>query len=91
MRELGAPTIRAILVGEVLYAIDGSHRLAAAHALGIDPVIDIVADRHTSGRRRVADLDIHGLGVAATVAELRVYFAGQDGDRGNSYSVTVSR
>jgi hypothetical protein len=42
MQELGAPTIRAIYDGEIYWAIEGSHRLVAAHELGIEPqIIDI--------------------------------------------------
>lgn len=37
MRVLGAPTIRAIDCGDYLMAMEGSHRLAAAAALGLTP------------------------------------------------------
>lgn len=37
MRTAGAPTIRVVEVGGVYYAIEGSHRLAAAEYLGLEP------------------------------------------------------
>ncbi len=37
MKELGAPTIRVVDCGDYLMALEGSHRLAAAHSLGILP------------------------------------------------------
>lgn len=40
MRTLGAPTIRAVWMGEYWLALEGSHRLAAAHALGLTPIIE---------------------------------------------------
>lgn len=40
MERLGAPTIRAVWCGDHYKAIEGSHRLAAAHDLGITPEID---------------------------------------------------
>jgi hypothetical protein len=43
MRTLGAPTIRAVWTGDYWLAIEGSHRLAAAHALGLTPEIDEIA------------------------------------------------
>jgi ABC-type glycerol-3-phosphate transport system substrate-binding protein len=43
MRVLGAPMIRAIDCGDYLMAIEGSHRLAAAAALELTPVFEIIA------------------------------------------------
>lgn len=37
MRELGAPEIRVVDCGDHYQALEGSHRIAAAHALGIMP------------------------------------------------------
>lgn len=37
MLQLGAPTIEVVDCGDHYMALEGSHRLAAAHALGIDP------------------------------------------------------
>lgn len=37
MRVLGAPTIRVIERDGLFFALEGSHRLAAAHELGIEP------------------------------------------------------
>jgi hypothetical protein len=39
MRKRGAPRIRAYFDGEVWHAREGTHRLRAAKALGIAPVI----------------------------------------------------
>jgi hypothetical protein len=39
MVKLGVPSIRAIWDGEIYWAIEGTHRLAAAEALGIIPEI----------------------------------------------------
>lgn len=52
MRRLGAPTIRVVDCGDHYMALEGSHRLAAAHSLGLEPelivygqgdVIDVTA------------------------------------------------
>jgi hypothetical protein len=43
MRMLGAPTIRVVDCGDHYQALEGSHRLAAAHALGITPQLVIYA------------------------------------------------
>lgn len=40
MQAAGAPTIRAWWAGDHWRALEGSHRLAAAHALGLTPVIE---------------------------------------------------
>ncbi len=37
METLGAPTIRVVNCGDHYMALEGSHRLAAAHALGLEP------------------------------------------------------
>lgn len=46
MRDRGAPVIRAIRdeTQGVILALEGSHRLAAAKALGIVPVLRLLAD-----------------------------------------------
>jgi hypothetical protein len=41
METLGAPTIRVVDCGDHYMALEGSHRLAAAHALGLEPVLEI--------------------------------------------------
>jgi hypothetical protein len=41
MEAMGAPTIRVIDCGDYYMAMEGSHRLAAAHELGIDPELVI--------------------------------------------------
>ena len=40
MRTLGAPTIKAVNCGEFYVALEGSHRIRAAQALGLMPVIE---------------------------------------------------
>lgn len=43
MLKLGAPTIRVVDCGDYLMALEGCHRIAAAHALGIEPQLVIYA------------------------------------------------
>lgn len=40
MLTLGAPTIRAIWDGEIYWAVEGSHRLVAAHELALEPIVE---------------------------------------------------
>ena len=42
MRVLGSPTICAINCGDHLMALEGSHRLAAAAALELTPIFEII-------------------------------------------------
>lgn len=42
MQTLGAPTIKAVNCGEYFVALEGSHRIRAARALGLTPEIDEV-------------------------------------------------
>ena len=39
METRGAPTIKAVFDGEAYYALEGSHRIAAAKILGLIPII----------------------------------------------------
>ena len=41
METMGAPTIHVVDCGDHYMALEGSHRLAAAHELGLEPVIVI--------------------------------------------------
>jgi hypothetical protein len=41
MRTLGAPTIEVVDCGEYFQALEGSHRLAAAAELGLEPVLTV--------------------------------------------------
>ena len=41
MQVLGAPTIEVVDCGDYMMALEGSHRLAAAHALGLVPILTI--------------------------------------------------
>jgi hypothetical protein len=43
MQTLGAPTIEVIDCGDYLMALEGSHRLAAAARLGIEPTLIVHA------------------------------------------------
>ncbi|MET4683670.1 hypothetical protein [Brevundimonas faecalis] len=40
MKVLGAPTIKAVDCGEHYVALEGSHRIRAAQALGMEVIID---------------------------------------------------
>ena len=42
MRVMGAPTVRAVETAHGTVAIEGAHRLAAAHELGLVPDIELV-------------------------------------------------
>jgi len=42
MQALGAPTIKAVNCGEYFVALEGSHRIRAALALGLTPEIEEV-------------------------------------------------
>lgn len=39
MLQLGRPSIRVVDCGDYYMALEGSHRVAAAHALGIEPIL----------------------------------------------------
>lgn len=41
MRVLGAPTIRVVNCGDHFMALEGSHRLAAAAELGLEPILTV--------------------------------------------------
>lgn len=43
METMGAPTIRVVDCGDHYMALEGSHRLAAAHALSLTPELVIFA------------------------------------------------
>jgi len=42
MDRMGVPTIRVIDCGDHYMALEGSHRLAAAAALEIDPIFEVI-------------------------------------------------
>lgn len=42
MATLGTPVIRAVNCGEYLMALEGSHRVAAAYELGIEPEFIVI-------------------------------------------------
>jgi len=49
MVELGAPTIRCVLWRGELYALEGSHRLMAAHLLELKPNLELVEPDRLTG------------------------------------------
>jgi hypothetical protein len=71
MLRLGAPTIRCVEDGNGLWAVEGTHRLAAAAALGLTPVVEILdGDDETE----IQHLDLDGLDdQTMTLAEVRAY------------------
>jgi hypothetical protein len=69
MRTMGAPTIRCVEDGNGAWAIEGTHRLAAAAALGMTPVLEIV-DGDDDTEIRGLDLDDQE---TMTLAALREY------------------
>lgn len=42
MRQMGAPTLTVIDCGDYYQACEGSHRLQAAHDLGLAPVLNVI-------------------------------------------------
>jgi hypothetical protein len=47
MRDWGAPTLRAVRIGLEYFALEGSHRLAAAHKLGVIPILSMLRPEDT--------------------------------------------
>ena len=83
MRTLGAPTIRAIDVGDRLLAIEGTHRLEAAARLGLTPIIEVV-------EAVPSDSDVDDGAFAGEPAEtIREYLLGGGGVTGARYWVDV--
>ena len=72
MREAGAPEIRAYYTGEMYIALEGSHRLAAAWELGLEPTI-IEMDEDDEMDHDLEDLN----STRATVAEIMDCLDGQ--------------
>jgi hypothetical protein len=68
MQTLGAPQIRAYYNGDCWLAIEGSHRLAAAHELGLEPEIIEVEDDAV-----ISDHDYEDLDTPCTVADIIEY------------------
>jgi hypothetical protein len=68
MQTLGAPAIRAYYSGDAWYAIEGSHRLAAAHELGLEPeIIEVEYDAV------ISDHDFPDLDDTCAVADIIEY------------------
>lgn len=49
MRTMGAPTIRVVDCTDYYVAIEGTHRMAACAALGVAPVLDVLAQDELVG------------------------------------------
>lgn len=43
MQRLGAPTVRVVDCGDHYQALEGTHRLHAAQALGLAPILEVYA------------------------------------------------
>lgn len=65
---MGAPQIRAYWSGDAWLAIEGSHRVAAAHELGIEPVIVEVSLDDS-----ITDHDLDELPDEVSVEEILAY------------------
>lgn len=68
MTTLGSPTIRAFWNGDAWLAIEGSHRIAAAAALGLPVIIDEVDEDDAAEGH-----DIQDLAADCTVGEILAY------------------
>ncbi len=75
MRTLGAPRIRAWWNGDAWIALEGSHRLAAAHTLGLTPKIEAM-DEDDEIEHDFHDID--GDRVEEVIAYLTSYELGPD-------------
>ncbi len=65
MRKMGAPTIRVVDCGDFFMALEGSHRLAAAAALGLTPEL-IVYEQGDVVDLSDLDIDTHNLNLGET-------------------------
>lgn len=81
MRVLGAPTIRYVDVAGTAYAVEGTHRLAAAAALGLVP--ELVELPYEGKVPDDVDADDFGL-CGRDVSELAEYVA-RHREGGESY------
>ena len=68
METLGSPKIRAVFCGDHYKAIEGSHRVAAAHKLGIE--VEIIEMEMSDV---ITDHDIDDLESSCTVEEIIDY------------------
>ena len=68
METIGAPSIRVFCTGEAYIAIEGSHRVAAAHELNIIPDFIVVEESDV-----ISDHDLQCLSDVVTVAEILEY------------------
>lgn len=68
MALLGAPVVRAVNCGDFWAAIEGSHRIAAAHKLGLPVFVREVGEDTV-----IEDHDIEDLAASCTVATIMEY------------------
>jgi|GEM_PF-1556368 len=87
MQVFGAPTVRAVDVGDSLLALEGVHRLEAAHRLGLTPTIVVLA--YDDAVPTDIDLD-NGAFAGFRVADAVEYILSGDGPTGASYDVEVA-
>lgn len=71
MKTLGAPEVRAYWDGEKYIALEGSHRLAAAEALGMTPTINEVRQKQW-----LTNHDLYDLPDKTSVARALNYLSG---------------
>jgi hypothetical protein len=81
MRTAGAPTIRVIRdeAQGIVLALEGSHRLAAAKALGLDPVFVVLGDDDVISWRDLGLLKGGPFDARMRAADLRDCIAGPMG------------
>jgi hypothetical protein len=69
MLTLGAPTVRVVDCGDHYMAIEGTHRLAAAADLGIEPNL-IILDQDDMVEADSLDMDYFEAGRSYTAGEI---------------------
>jgi hypothetical protein len=69
MQQLGAPTVRVVDCADYYMAIEGTHRLAAAAALGIAPNFEVLEQDDMVSIDSL-DLDFFNAGEEYTAGEL---------------------
>lgn len=72
MEAMGSPTVRVIDIGGTLYAVEGTHRLAAAAEMGVPVHIDVVDDGTGDDDVEIDGLDLDDRSTW-TLGDLREY------------------
>jgi|GEM_PF-1287291 len=75
MADLGAPTIRVVDCGDHYQAIEGCHRLRAAKALGLSPVIVVLGDDMPISEIEGLDIEIDSDAGLTTAGDLAGWLA----------------